>query len=45
VELKLASGMSAPRRLTDLADVLELIRATALPLAIRRRAEGGIAYT
>lgn len=31
VELKLASGISAPHRLKDLADVLELIRALALP--------------
>lgn len=31
VELKLASGMSAPHRLRDLADVLELIRAARLP--------------
>jgi hypothetical protein len=31
VELKLASGMSAPHRLKDLADVLELIRAAKLP--------------
>jgi|CXWL01.1.fsa_nt_gi hypothetical protein len=31
VELKLASGISAPHRLKDLADVLELIRAVALP--------------
>lgn len=30
VELKLASGMSAPHRLKDLADVLELIRALGL---------------
>jgi len=30
VELKLASGLSAPHRLKDLADVLELIRAAAL---------------
>jgi hypothetical protein len=30
VELKLASGMSAPHRLRDLADVLELVRATRL---------------
>jgi hypothetical protein len=30
IELKLASGLSAPHRLRDLADVLELIRATAL---------------
>jgi len=31
VELKLASGMTAPHRLKDLADVLELIRAAKLP--------------
>lgn len=32
VELKLASGLTAPHRLRDLADVLELIRRAALPL-------------
>lgn len=31
VELKLASGISAPDRLKDLADVLELVRAAGLP--------------
>ena len=31
VEMKLASGMTAPHRLQDLADVLRLIRAAALP--------------
>ena len=31
VELKLASGLSAPHRLKDLADVLELVRAAGLP--------------
>lgn len=31
LELKLASGMSAPHRLKDLADVLELIRAIQCP--------------
>lgn len=31
IELKLALGMSAPHRLRDLADVLELIRIQALP--------------
>jgi len=31
IELKLASGISAPHRLKDLADVLELIRAAKLP--------------
>jgi len=30
IELKLASGMTAPHRLRDLADVLELIRVNAL---------------
>lgn len=30
IELKLASGLSAPHRLKDLADVLELIRALSL---------------
>ncbi|MES1157686.1 MAG: hypothetical protein ABUL67_01175 [Haliangium ochraceum] len=30
VELKLASGMTAPHRLRDLADVIELVRAAAL---------------
>ena len=31
VELKLASGMTAPHRLKDLADVQELIRVASLP--------------
>lgn len=31
IELKLASGISAPHRLRDLADVLELIRILSLP--------------
>lgn len=31
LELKLASGMTAPHRLRDLADVLELIRVRSLP--------------
>jgi hypothetical protein len=31
VELKIASGMSAPHRLRDLADVIELIRVNRLP--------------
>jgi hypothetical protein len=31
IELKLASGMTAPHRLKDLADVQELIRAASLP--------------
>lgn len=32
LELKLASGMTAPHRLRDLADVLEVIRLRGLPL-------------
>jgi hypothetical protein len=31
MELKLASGISAPHRLKDLADVLELVRILGLP--------------
>jgi hypothetical protein len=31
LELKLASGMTAPHRLRDLADVIELVRARSLP--------------
>jgi hypothetical protein len=31
IELKLASGMSAPHRLKDLADVIELVRILRLP--------------
>jgi hypothetical protein len=31
LELKLASGMSAPDRMQDLSDVIQLIRANALP--------------
>jgi hypothetical protein len=34
VELKLASGMTNPDRLKDLADVQELIRAARLPLEL-----------
>jgi hypothetical protein len=37
VELKLASGMSAPHRAQDLVDVMELIRARNLPLAHAER--------
>lgn len=35
VELKLASGLTHPGRLKDLADVQELIRARDLPLGLR----------
>jgi len=34
IELKLASGMSAPHRLRDLADVLELVRSARLPAGL-----------
>ena len=34
IELKLASGMTAPHRLKDLADVIELIRAASLPASL-----------
>ncbi len=35
IELKVASGMTAPHRLKDLADVIELIRANALAASYR----------
>jgi len=34
IELKLASGLSAPHRLRDLVDIQDLIRETRLPLAL-----------
>jgi hypothetical protein len=34
IELKLASGMTSPGRLRDLADVQELIRVLRLPAAL-----------
>ncbi len=37
LELKLASGMTAPHRLQDLADVINLTRARALPLEFAER--------
>jgi hypothetical protein len=37
IELKIASGMSAPHRLRDLADVIELIRVNGLPADYRER--------
>jgi hypothetical protein len=37
IELKIASGMTAPHRLKDLADVIELIRVNALPPAYQER--------
>ena len=37
IELKLASGMTAPHRLRDLADVLELIRVNGLPAELAEK--------
>jgi hypothetical protein len=37
IDIKLASGMTAPHRLKDLADVLELIRAVKLPAEFAER--------
>jgi hypothetical protein len=42
IELKLASGISAPHRLKDLADVLELIRAGALPRELASRLDPSV---
>jgi hypothetical protein len=42
VELKLASGLSAPHRLKDLADVLELIGAARLPAAFADRLDPSV---
>lgn len=42
VELKLASGLSAPHRLKDLADVLELIRSAALPASLGDQLEASV---
>jgi hypothetical protein len=42
IELKLASGLSAPHRLQDLADVLELIRAAALPASLAGRLDPSV---
>jgi hypothetical protein len=42
VELKLASGTSAPHRLKDLADVLELVRAAGLPRELGRELDPSV---
>ena len=42
VELKLASGMTAPDRLRDLADVQELIRAEKLDEAFARKLDPSV---
>ena len=42
VELKLASGISAPHRMKDLTDVLELIRAARLPRELSRELDQSV---
>jgi hypothetical protein len=42
VELKLASGLSAPHRLRDLADVLELIRVRGLDESLADRLDASV---
>ena len=42
IELKLASGMVAPHRLKDLADVQELIRAAPLPRAMAEKLDAWV---
>ncbi len=42
LELKLASGMTAPHRIKDLADVLELIRASFLPLELAEQLDPSV---
>ena len=42
IELKLASGMSAPHRLRDLADVQDLIKALDLPLKLQERLDPSV---
>lgn len=42
VELKLASGMSAPDRMQDLADVIQLIRANSLPADFADQLQAGV---
>lgn len=42
IELKLASGMTAPHRLRDLADVLEVIRIRALPRDFAERLDESV---
>ncbi|HEX7837938.1 MAG TPA: hypothetical protein VF469_10775 [Kofleriaceae bacterium] len=42
IELKLASGLSAPHRLKDLADVLELVRSANLPESLAARLDPSV---
>ena len=45
IELKLASGMSAPHRLRDLADVQDLITALKLPLELAEKLDASVRET
>jgi putative nucleotidyltransferase-like protein len=45
IELKLASGMSAPHRLRDLADVQDLITTLKLPLKFAERLDASVRET
>ena len=45
IELKLASGMSAPHRLRDLADVQDLIAALQLPIAFAEKLDESVRDT
>jgi hypothetical protein len=45
IELKLASGMSAPHRLRDLADVQDLIRTLKLPLEFAEKLDSSVRET
>jgi len=45
IELKLASGISAPHRLRDLADVQDLIATLKLPMAFAERLDASVRET
>jgi hypothetical protein len=42
IELKLASGLSAPHRIRDIADVKDLIIALALPLELEESLDASV---
>jgi len=42
IELKLASGMSAPHRIKDIADVMELVRHAKLPRQVGDRLDASV---
>ena len=45
IELKIASGMTAPHRMRDLADVIELIRVNELPRDYAERLDSYVVET